>query len=170
MKKSEFKKLIKEVVQELLESNVNAFTPDQLDALKNMGFTKMKAPVPPIVDGQQVTEQLHLDSLELWGFKWNPNTQGYQRHYIVEDIDIVEDIYFSVSRPFPVVFVRKVKNANNNEGLQIRFSEFMNYEKLELILERIGVYENDTIDAHEIPNPFVQSPRQSSEKPESPTV
>jgi len=143
MKIDEIKKLIREVIEEVIKG-MESFTEDQIDTLKEMGFMKMKFPVPQIVDGQQPSEQLHLDSLELFGFKWDENHHAFTRHYVTDnDIDIIESVYFSTSRPMPVVFARTVKNANNSEGLQSRFSEFKDYERLETILERLARYEND---------------------------
>jgi len=168
IKKEIIKKLIKEVIYEVLKG-MEAFTDDQIDALKEMGFMKMKFPVPQIVDGQQPAEQLHLDSLELFGFKWDENHHVYNRHYVTDnDIDVVESVYFSPSRPMPVVFVRTVKNANNGEGLQSRFSEFKDYEKLEIILERLSRYESDVIASGEPVPPSTNPP--VATQPEVPPV
>jgi len=159
MKKHEIKALIKETIREVLKG-MDAFTEDQIETLKELGFMKMKFPVPQIVDGQQATEQLHLDSLELFGFKWDANHHAYTRHYITDnDIDVVESVYFSPSHTMPVIFVRTVKNANNGEGIQSRFSEFPEYEKLENILERMARYESDTIPTGEpTPAPAAATP------------
>lgn len=159
MKVHQIKKLIREVIEEVIKG-MEAFTDDQIDTLKEMGFMKMKFPVPQIVDGQQPSEQLHLDSLELFGFKWDENHHAYTRHYVTDnDIDIIESVYYSPSRPMPVVFARTVKNANNGEGLQSRFSEFKEYEKLETILERLARYESDVTPSGE-QTPPAESPTQ----------
>lgn len=152
MKTWELKKLIKEIVQEAIQG-MEAFTPDQIDTLKNMGFMKMKFPVPQILDGQQPSEQLHLDSLEVFGFRWDEQDHAFHRQYITDDIKFIEMIFFSPSRPLPVVFVRTVSNSNNNEGTQTRFSEFPSYEKLETILDRLSVYDSDVIHAEAPPQP-----------------